>query len=329
MSNEETQVDVELNIVEKLESSESNESDIDDSKEIKKQEKNSWSWLKAKIKEDLERKGPIVFAKDIVFLINGTIILSHLINSGVLLGGNLRLLQPRNTFVRTDKEICLNFEYAADDKSINQDLDYKISLSEVDGDIVWGPFKQSKKIDTKEFIVTHLLDHKNLTSNKSYRWTVKTPEKTKSSTFRVLDNASLNYLQEVELQVEDRLEDSNKEKYLILGALYERAGLYDDAIEKYMYLEKIDPSLIITKKRISTVYAKKACKFYIYPGEDKFIKEIRELAKLANGELRINTEEIENRLNEIFHKKIGDDGDLAREADDWMKKWERYRKMKS
>lgn len=323
MSIEEKQVDVELNILEKLESSESTESDNEGAKKNKKHVKNVWRWLKYKILEDFEKKGPIVFAKDIVFLINGIIILSHFIKSGVLLGGNLKLIQPRNSFIRKDKDIFLKFEYTADDDSIDQDLEYEILLSDINGDVLWGPIKRSKKIEEKKLIVTHLLDSKSLVSNTDYTWTIEIPKekKIKSSDFRVLEDTSLKYIQEVELQFENGIKNSNKEKCLILGALYERVGLYDDAIEKYKSLEKIDPSLTITKQRISTVYAKKAGKFYIYPGEDKFIKEIRALAKLENGKLELNKEEIENRLSQNICNNIGDDKDLANEADDWMKKW--------
>lgn len=91
----------------------------------------------------------VAFLKDLVLLANGIIMLTRFIGAGVRLGGKLKLLQPRNTYVRTDKPIFMKFEYALDGELINDNFKYEISLREVDGDTVWGPFKMSKKIDPK------------------------------------------------------------------------------------------------------------------------------------------------------------------------------------
>ena len=93
----------------------------------------------------------VAFLKDLVLLANGIIMLTYFIKAGVPLGvrGKLKLLQPRNTYVRTDKPIFMKFEYALDGELIYDNFKYEISFREVDGDTLWGPFKMSKKINPK------------------------------------------------------------------------------------------------------------------------------------------------------------------------------------
>lgn len=138
----------------------------------------------------------IAFLKDLVLLVNGIVLLTHFIRAGVPLGGRLKLLQPRNTYVRTDKPIFMKFEYAIDGELIRANFNYELSLREVDGDTLWGPFEVSKeinpKVDVEErnakkyAVITHLLDYKTLKSDKEYKWTVETEEEARSAIFKVL-----------------------------------------------------------------------------------------------------------------------------------------------
>lgn len=246
----------------------------------------------------------ITFLKDLVFLANGIIILIHFIKAGVPLGGRLKLLQPRNTYVRTDKPIFMKFEYALDGKLTSDNFKCEISFREVDGDTVWGPFKMSKKINSKvdvresnsekNIIITHLLDYKKLESSKEYKWTVETEEDARSAIFKVLDKDALKLLTIVERQVEQSENLELNEKDFLLGVLYERMGLFDDAIEKYKSVIENDPSIVIALPRISAVYAKKASKIFT------------------------EKEDIRNVSNENIDR---DDVDLAKEADYWTGRW--------
>lgn len=241
----------------------------------------------------------IAFLRDLVLLVIGSIQLTHFIMAGVPLGGRLKLVQPRNTYVRTDKPVFLTFEYAIEGRLIRDTCNYEISLREVDGDTLWGPFEVSKAIDpkvdvedrnTKKYaVITHLLDYRLLKSDKEYKWTVETEEEARSAIFKVLKKEDLVLLTEVERQVEEL-----SEKDFLLGVLYERMGLFDDAIEKYKSVVTNDPSLVIALPRISAVYAKKASKF--------FIKEV-DITKLSGEHI------------------ARDDVDLAKEADYWTRSW--------
>jgi tetratricopeptide (TPR) repeat protein len=245
----------------------------------------------------------ITFLRDLVILVNGIIMLIHFIGAGVPLGGRLKLLQPRNTCVRTDKPIFLKFEYAMDGELISDNFKYEISLREVDGGTVWGPFKMSKKIDPKVdvkernsekyIVIRHLLDYKNLESSKEYTWTVEAGEDIKTAIFNVIDIDNLKLLTPVERQVKQSKSLELNEKDFFLGVLYERMGLFDDAIEKYKSVVENDPSIVITLPRISMVYAKKATKFFTKK------EDVRKL--LANIDR--------------------DDVDLAKEADYWTRRW--------
>lgn len=85
------------------------------------------------------------------------------------------------------------------------------------------------------------------------------------------------------------------EKDFLLGVLYERMGLFDDAIEKYASVVENDPSIVIALPRISAAYAKKASKFFT------------------------NEEDI----TKVPSKNIDrDDVDLAKEADYWTRRWQ-------
>ena len=246
----------------------------------------------------------IAFLKDLVVLVNVSYLLIHLIKAGVPLGGRLKLLQPRNTHVRTDKPIFMKFEYALDGELISDNFKYEISLREVDGGTVWGPLKMSKKIDPKVdvkannskkyIIITHLVDYKNLESSKEYKWTVETEEETRSAIFKIIDTDDLELLTQLEREVEQSKNLELIEKEFLLGVLYERMGLFDDAIEKYKSIIENNPSIVIALPRISAVYAKKASKFFTNE------KDIR---KLSSGDID------------------RDDADLAKEADYWTQQW--------
>lgn len=106
---------------------------------------------------------------------------------------------------------------------------------------------------------------------------------------RYLKKEDLVLLTGVEQQVEEL-----SEKDFLLGVLYERMGLFDDAIEKYSEVVTNDPSLVIARPRISAVYAKKASKF--------FAKE-EDITKLSGENI------------------ARDDVDLAKEADYWTRSW--------
>lgn len=259
------------------------------------------------ILEEVEREHKHKFLKYILPIIEGTLILSHLICAGFPLGGELKLLYPRNTYVRADKSISMKFEDALDEeKSIDDNFKYKISLREMDGNVVWGPHEITKKIkedDTRMrnskryIIIEHLLEYKNFIPNKKYRWTVETSQDIKSADFEVLDNTSAEFLNQVEQELKDS--ELNIGSAFILGALYESRGLYDDALQKYEFVASQDPLNVIAGQQISTVYAKKASR--------SFFKEV----------------DIENISSRDIQK---DDVDLAHEADRWYNNVEEIKK---
>lgn len=269
----------------------------------------------------------VAFLKDLVLLANGIIILIHFIRAGVPLGGRLQLLQPRNTYVRTDKPIFMKFEYAINGELICDNFKYEITFREVDGDTLWGPFEMSKKIDPKVdveesnskkyIVITHLLDYKNLESSIEYKWTVETEEETRSAIFKVLDKDDVELLTLIEREIEQLKNLELSEKDFLLGVLYERMGLFDDAIEKYKSVAENDPSIVIALPRISAVYAKKASKFFtkeedITKLSSKNIdRDDVDLAKVADNW----TQQWQDSFNQVIL-------DLAKEADNRIKEWE-------
>jgi tetratricopeptide (TPR) repeat protein len=257
-----------------------------------------------KIEPDKDTCEVISFLSHLAILIEAITSLAHFLHVGVPLGGRLKLLQPRNSNVRTDKPIFLKFTHAIDKKFINSNFNYEISIKEVDGGIIWGPFKVSKEIDPetdivvsnskKYLLISHLFDNKNLEPYKEYQWIVGTEDYIRSSFFRILDANSLEILEQVEKQVKELKNINSNEKDFLLGALYEQLGLFEDATAKYKSVIENDPSLIIALPRLSAVYAKKASK--------SFTREV-DFRKLSRSDI--------NR----------DDLDLALEADNWTKCW--------
>jgi hypothetical protein len=272
----------------------------------------------------------IAFLKDLVLLVNGIILLIHFIKAGVPLGKDgLKLLQPRNTYIRPDKPIFMKFAYGLDGKLISDIFKYKISFREVDGNIVWGPFKISKKIDPKEdveertskryVVITHLLDYTNLESSKEYKWTVETEKDIRSAIFKVLDKDDLELLSLFERQVEQLKDLESNEKDFLLGVLYEKMCLFDDAIEKYKSIVEKDPSVVVALPRISAVYAKKASKFFTK--EEDITKVSSENIDQDDVDLAKEADYWTRRWTDSYNQIILD---LAKEADNRIKEWEFY-----
>ena len=165
-------------------------------------------------------------------------------------GQGLRLISPRNSYIRPGDDIYFKFE----DTFTDARYEYEISLLEDNREI----FKETGSIEKgergKKITITH---HKKLQlrKGKEYRWVVETKHERKGTTFKVLEDIPLNFLKQMEEEL-NKIKDKTERDFL-LGALYESVGLYDDAIEKYKSILEKYNFHIRALMQLSMVYAKK------------------------------------------------------------------------
>jgi tetratricopeptide (TPR) repeat protein len=221
----------------------------------------------------------------------------NLIKSRVTLGRGLRLISPRNTYVRPDQDIFLEFK--APLKGDDSFFEYKISLIEKNKKLL----KKSNKIEKDDFVleklnntifikVKHLLDYHLLVHHNEYRWKVETKHEINDATFKILDDYSLIGLKLIEKEL-DKVEDKNS-KASFLGSLYESVNLYDDAIQKYNLLIDKDPSNIKAYQRLGILYAKKASKAFVLPNIDP--------TNLSNKDIQNADLDLANEANKFYEK---------------------------
>jgi tetratricopeptide (TPR) repeat protein len=255
-----------------------------------------------KLKPDEDTCEMVAFLANLFTLLNCIATIVYFIKVGVPLGGRIRLLQPRNTFIRPDKPFLAKFEYIYNEKTQDGNFDYKVSLKGKEGTL-WGPIKKIERIKfesdksdggSARHIENVQIDYENFKPDIEYKWIIEIRDRIKSASFKVIDKKDLEIIKYLERQIEQADELKANEKYLLLGMIYEQMNLLDEALDKYKLVLKADSTISIALLRISAIYTKKASRYF-----DRDI-------------------DFENLSDCDIDK---DDADLAIEANSWSRRW--------
>ena len=161
--------------------------------------------------------------------------------TGVLMGSGdelgFMLIGPVGTIVRTDRPSfrwkslkgATSYVVAVYDSSFN-----KVASSEAQSGTQWSPASSLKRGETYSWQVTAIKDGKEL---------VSPAPPAPDARFKILDGAKTRELEQARRTYPD--------SHLVLGVLYQRAGLLDDAEREFKTLSAANPKSQTTRKLLS------------------------------------------------------------------------------
>jgi hypothetical protein len=164
--------------------------------------------------------------------------------AGVLMGTTVEangfiLIGPLGRIVRTDRPSfhwkplkgAASYVVAVYDSSFN-----KVASSEAQSRTEWSPSQSLKRGETYSWQVTAIKDGNEV---------VSPAPPAPAAKFKILDSESNRKLQQVKR--------TNPDSHLVLGILYQRAGLLDDAQREFNILYRANPNSELVKKLLRDV----------------------------------------------------------------------------